>query len=403
MKKISFLAVIFFLLLALCACGAKTENAPADTESENVSSDLPEVSVKTEKDAPPHETAEDVQNEVSDTDNTADTEVTDSAGTDENTPDEESAQAVSDPLPEIIPDERDSVFVMQVGGIDVSYSALWYYFNEARESYPDNNSVVWEETALLEIKKDVATELLASLLSVEMDERYKKEKVQDVIANTIKTYDGQENVSYPQALGFFNMTDLFFRQLQENTVLTSLIYDERFSPESGAEYASDQNVLSYVHENYVHVKHILISTADLDDSGKAAAKRKAEEILELIKNGEEFEKLIVEYSDTPTDAENGLYIADGTTVPEISERSFEMPLGAVSDIVESPYGYHIIKKYPIDDEYVLSNSALRNSCEKALCEDAFYNALYETANSLEVVLYDTYGQAIYELLTQMQN
>ena len=400
MKKISFLAVIFFLLLALCTCGAKTENAPADTESENVSSDLPEASVKTEQEKPPHETAEDVQNDVSDT---ADTEVTDSAGTGENTPDEESAQAVSDPLPEIIPDERDSVFVMQVGGIDVSYSALWYYFNEARESYPDNNSVVWEETALLEIKKDVATELLASLLSVEMDERYKKEKVQDVIANTIKTYDGQENVSYPQALGFFNMTDLFFRQLQENTVLTSLIYDERFSPESGAEYASDQNILSYVHENYVHVKHILISTADLDDSGKAAAKRKAEEILELIKNGEEFEKLIVEYSDTPTDAENGLYIADGTTVPEISERSFEMPLGAVSDIVESPYGYHIIKKYPIDDEYVLSNSALRNSCEKALCEDAFYNALYETANSLEVVLYDTYGQAIYELLTQMQN
>ena len=127
-------------------------------------------------------------------------------------------------------------------------------------------------------------------------------------------------------------------------MLTYLIYDERFSPESGAEYASDQNILSYDHENYVHVKHILISTADLDDSGKAAAKRKAEEILELIKNGEEFEKLIVEYSDTPTDAENGLYIADGTTVPELSERSFEMPLGAVSDIVECPNGYHIIKK-----------------------------------------------------------
>ncbi|MBE6572690.1 MAG: hypothetical protein E7656_10620 [Ruminococcaceae bacterium] len=399
MKKISFLAVILFLLLALGACGTKTENTVPSAEHTHTPSDLPEISESAKEDPPPSDDIpKDAQEVVSGTDEPKDADITDTD--EEDAVDGEIAEEIPESLPDVIPDERDSVFVMQVGGIDVSYSALAYYFNEARESYPDNNSVVWEETALLEIKKDVATELLASLLAVEMDEQYKKEKVQNVIANTIKTYDGQENVSYSQALGFFNMTDLFFRQLQENTVLTDLIYDKCFSPESGAEYASDKNVLSYVHENYAHIKHILISTADLDDDGKIAAKRKAEEILELIKNGEEFEKLIVEYSDSPTDAQNGLYVADGTTVPEISERSFEMSEGAVSDIVESPYGYHIIKKYPIDDEYVLSNAPLRNSCKKALCEDAFYNALYETANSLEVVLYDTYGQAIYELMLQ---
>lgn len=92
----------------------------------------------------------------------------------------------------------------------------------------------------------------------------------------------------------------------------------------------------------VRVKHILIKA---DDINKEEAKQKAEAILVRIKSGEDFISLVKEASEDEASIENdGEYtFTKGQMVPEFEEKAFSMKPGEVSDLVETQFGYHIIK------------------------------------------------------------
>ncbi|PKM95375.1 MAG: hypothetical protein CVU84_06415 [Firmicutes bacterium HGW-Firmicutes-1] len=101
----------------------------------------------------------------------------------------------------------------------------------------------------------------------------------------------------------------------------------------------------------VVVKHILIKTIDdatgapLDEAGLAAAKAKAEEVLAKAKANEDFGNLVVEYSqDEASIPDKGEYtFTKGLMAPEFEEAAFSMKTGEISGLVETTYGYHIIK------------------------------------------------------------
>ena len=94
------------------------------------------------------------------------------------------------------------------------------------------------------------------------------------------------------------------------------------------------------------VRHILFLTQDKSDSEKAEIKKKAEEVLAKAKAGENFEKLAKEYSEDPGSKDKGGLYSDfkrGTMVKPFEDAAFTLPIGSISDLVETRYGYHIIK------------------------------------------------------------
>jgi foldase protein PrsA len=101
----------------------------------------------------------------------------------------------------------------------------------------------------------------------------------------------------------------------------------------------------------VKASHILISTQDaegkpLSDKDKANKKKEAEDILAKIKAGEDFGELAKKYSNDPGSAKNGGdlgFFAKGVMVAEFENTAFSLEKGKVSDLVESEFGYHIIK------------------------------------------------------------
>lgn len=101
----------------------------------------------------------------------------------------------------------------------------------------------------------------------------------------------------------------------------------------------------------VKASHILISTQDaegkaLSDKDKANKKKEAEDILAKIKAGEDFGDLAKKYSNDPGSAKNGGdlgFFAKGVMVAEFENTAFSLEKGKVSDLVESEFGYHIIK------------------------------------------------------------
>jgi parvulin-like peptidyl-prolyl isomerase len=73
---------------------------------------------------------------------------------------------------------------------------------------------------------------------------------------------------------------------------------------------------------------------------------KAEEVLKRARAGEDFVKLAKEFSTEPGAKEKGGdlgWFGHGQMVPEFEQAAFAMKPGEISDIVETKFGYHIIK------------------------------------------------------------
>ncbi|MBN1124373.1 MAG: peptidylprolyl isomerase [Sedimentisphaerales bacterium] len=115
--------------------------------------------------------------------------------------------------------------------------------------------------------------------------------------------------------------------------------------EAAAKKFYDENQQAFQEGEQVRASHILIKTENLDEAGKAQARGRIEEILAKVKAGEDFATLAKENSDCPSSARGGDldFFTKERMVPEFSDAAFQMKVGDVSDIVETKFGYHIIK------------------------------------------------------------
>ncbi len=145
-------------------------------------------------------------------------------------------------------------------------------------------------------------------------------------------------------------------------------------------------------EDYAQVKHILILSQPeqlVDEEGneidaekyKKDAKAKADEVLKKALAGEDFDALVTEYGEDPgmTNSPEGYIIdkegygIDGQSqmVPEFTEGTFAVAAGEVNaELVESSYGWHIIKRIAIDKE-AENYATILQSATDALTGDMF--------------------------------
>ncbi|MBQ8246266.1 MAG: peptidylprolyl isomerase [Lachnospiraceae bacterium] len=99
----------------------------------------------------------------------------------------------------------------------------------------------------------------------------------------------------------------------------------------------------------ITVSHILIRTFHVDLNGqvkpyseaaKAEALQRAKEILQMAKDGEDFEQLVLTYNE---DTKGSLSFRKGEMPAAYEEAAFNLANEEISQIVETEYGYYIIK------------------------------------------------------------
>ena len=97
----------------------------------------------------------------------------------------------------------------------------------------------------------------------------------------------------------------------------------------------------------VRASHILIAVpAGADPAAKASALAKANGVLKNVRGGGDFAVLARENSQDPGSAANGGdlgFFQQGQMVGAFNDTAFKLGKGEVSDIVETEFGYHIIK------------------------------------------------------------
>ena len=102
----------------------------------------------------------------------------------------------------------------------------------------------------------------------------------------------------------------------------------------------------YDKDKLATVRHILLRTSGMNDEQKAEVRKKMEDILKRARAGEDFAELAKQYTEDPGSKETGGLYADfprGRMVKAFEDAAFSLPVGEISDIVETNYGYHIIK------------------------------------------------------------
>jgi parvulin-like peptidyl-prolyl isomerase len=103
---------------------------------------------------------------------------------------------------------------------------------------------------------------------------------------------------------------------------------------------------AYEAEKTASVRHILLLTQGKPDAEKPEIRKKLEGILARARAGEDFAGLAKEFSEDPGSKDNGGLYEDkgrGTWVKPFEDAAFSVPIGQISDIVETTYGYHVIK------------------------------------------------------------
>ena len=103
-------------------------------------------------------------------------------------------------------------------------------------------------------------------------------------------------------------------------------------------------------DGQVEVEHILRlfpRGGELKESDKLTVKAQIDSIYNCILNGENFEELAKSFSQDPKSAREGGKLplfGRNYMVKQFEEISFNLPDGAISEPVETQYGYHIVKK-----------------------------------------------------------
>ena len=104
----------------------------------------------------------------------------------------------------------------------------------------------------------------------------------------------------------------------------------------------------------VHARHILIKVnPGAKSEEKKEAEKKAEEILSLIKGGKPFERMALMYSQDLVTAKEGgdlRFFPRGQMIKEFDDVAFDLKPGEVSGVVETKFGFHIIKVEEIKEE-----------------------------------------------------
>lgn len=229
--------------------------------------------------------------------------------------------------------QDDTEIVMKIGDTDISKARYNLITNQVKKTYGITDPAEIENVVEQLLKYFVSANIYAKQLGKEPSQVQK-----DVVDYAVYTY--AVNGVYETYLNELQTTDVAYRQYFYDSLCVNNLISADFA-------FDDSQILAYARENLIRVKHIY--TPD---------KATAEKALAEIKAGKSFDAAVEEYNKDGMDKTVGYVFGKGEMVAAFESAAFALGENEMSEVVQTEYGYHIIKKYPmseISDDYLLAS------------------------------------------------
>ena len=174
--------------------------------------------------------------------------------------------------------------------------------------------------------------------------------VEAEIARVVAGFDSE--AAFEAQLDEWQSTFDEVREEARKDLLIAKVIDIEVAPQLGLDEEAvrafyERHPGQFAEDDAVRARHILIETTpDADPAARDAARTRADTVRHHVLAGEtDFEELAREYSGDVATAESGGdlgFVKRGQTVEPFEAALFALEPGGVSDVVESPFGFHII-------------------------------------------------------------
>jgi len=206
---------------------------------------------------------------------------------------------------------------------------------------------------LASIKKDMVDKMVENELLYQKSQELGIAVDTETIDSQMEQFKGQfpDEDQYKKQLSALGYTEAQLRsEFEKNLAIKQLIEQEIASNVS----ISDKELKTYYEDHpdqfktpeQVKARHILIKAgSEASEDEKKAAKEKIGKIKKRIDEGEKFSEVAKEASECPSSKRGGDlgYVSKGQMVKPFEKATFSLAVGDVSDIVETRFGYHLIK------------------------------------------------------------
>lgn len=180
--------------------------------------------------------------------------------------------------------------------------------------------------------------------------RFQRVKL-EYIAIPASKVRAEVKLSPEEIRSFFEQNRALF-QIPEKRSFDLLLIDEvkvgeRIQiPEAQLRAAYQQRQEQYRTPERVHVRHILLKTAEKPKEEIPKIRARAEELLKQLRAGAEFAELAKKNSEDPGSAEKGGdlgWIVRGQTVKAFEDTAFSLKPKELSGVISTEYGFHILQ------------------------------------------------------------
>ncbi|RKZ90924.1 MAG: hypothetical protein DRQ43_10715, partial [Gammaproteobacteria bacterium] len=152
------------------------------------------------------------------------------------------------------------------------------------------------------------------------------------------------------------------------------------------------NLSQYTQPERRKASHILFTLpSDADTETKDKVKAEAQTVLDKINSGSDFSEMAKLHSKDPGSADNGGdlgFFGKGEMVPAFEESAYSMQPGSVSELVESSFGYHIIKLISVEGGESKPLETVKDAIIESIQFDEVENDYFEKVEAMQTIAYE---------------
>ena len=220
-----------------------------------------------------------------------------------------------------------------------------YQSGQPKQQIPPEKQKEFDQQALDQL---VSAELLYQA-GQKLEIKDLDKQVEEKISQGKKRFPTEQD--FEKKIKELGMTENDLRDYTRRDIVISNYVQQNFASkitvsEEDSKKFYDQNSDKFKQPESVRASHILVGVdAKATDEDKKKAREKIESVRRALAGGADFSKMAKENSTCPSSQQGGDlgYFGKGQMVPAFEQIAFSLKPNEISDVVETQFGYHIIK------------------------------------------------------------